>query len=220
MGSIFALVGITIGFALCRDVPGDLALALAPTNTTGVVTSVSTVSIVKVNRVHPVAFNFTYQVDGQSHDAVSSTLSPPATWRPGAAVPVEYFAARPDVARITGTTRTGGGWPTAIIPTVFSVLGITLLFVPLRGYARRRAAFVHGVPALGVVRSFGLDRTVRINGRNPTKLAWTFADPRGRSFQGAISALEPGVLGERSVGDAIVVLYDPKNPKVNTLWVA
>jgi hypothetical protein len=218
VGGIFSFVGVLISIGLCASVPGDLALAVAARTTKGVVTSISTVSNVTVNHVHPQELAFTYRVGGASYRAASSTLSPPASMHQGASVPVEYFGPIPSVARIAGTTRTAGGL-LMLFPLLFPIIGFTLLTVAVRGYRRRRRAFVHGTPALGAVVAFGLDASVRINGRNPTKLTWRFTDARGGQYGGSVSTMNRMLLGERGIGAPIVVLYDPSNPNVNTLWV-
>lgn len=218
VGGIFTVVGILISIGLCASVPGDLALAVAARRTKGVVTSMSTVSNVTVNHVHPRELSFTYRVAGTEYRATSSTLSPPASMHQGGSVPVEYLGAFPGVARIAGTTRTAGGL-LMVFPLVFPVVGLTLLAVAMRGYRRRRRAFVHGTPVLAAVVSFGPDVSVRINGRNPTKLAWTFRDARGGQYGGSVSTMNSLLVGERGVGAPVVVLYDPSSPGVNTLWI-
>jgi hypothetical protein len=216
IGAIFSAIGSTMVYALCATLPGDLALAVASQTTDGTITSVSTVSNVSVNHVHPRAFAFDYRVDGAEYHATSSSMNAPGL-RLGASASVEYLSFAPDVARLTGTMRTAGGWA-LLFPILFPTVGFLVFIAPIRRYLRARRAFVHGTPVLGAVVSFGPDRSTRVNGRNPTQLLWTFT-VGGASYRGSISTMTPMLLGERVPGAPVVILHDPANPAVNTLWV-
>ena len=64
----------------------------------------------------------------------------------------------------------------------------------------------------------GQDQTTIINGRHPFLMRWEFNTEAG-AFQGSLSSMR--LLDLKAFGDAeqIVVVYDPKDPKINTLYV-
>jgi hypothetical protein len=125
---------------------------------------------------------------------------------------------------ILGFLRQWAQMPIAKIelsPLVFPIGGFLMLVVGFLGHRRRRRAFTHGTPALGWIVSFGRDpraSTETRDGRRPTVLTWAFHGPGGQ-LGGSVSSLDRGLFGERHIGAPVIVLFDPKHPEVNTLWV-
>ncbi len=103
-------------------------------------------------------------------------------------------------------------------PLTFAILGCGMVVSGIVRSRQRRRTFTGGTPTIGWIVSFGVDRRSSSRDRGPTVLAWAFDGPGGR-FTGSISTFKPQLLGEQRVGGPVVVLYDPKNPRVNTLWV-
>ena len=101
---------------------------------------------------------------------------------------------------------------------LFPVLGLVLAFFAVRSNRREIRAFVHGEPARAKVVFFGPDRSVQINGRNPFRLAWEFRVAE-RIFSGSLSSMSMLALEDLGKAEEIVVLYDPADPEVNTVWV-
>ena len=138
--------------------------------------------------------------------------------RPGDGVRVEYVPFAKSISRIEGTTCNEAGYGTVFV-LLFPLVGTLLLVFTIRAHLRRKRAFRDGTPASATVTYNGLDRSTRINGRNPAMIRWSFADPQGKTYTGSLSNMEPSVFFGYPVESQITVLYLPDDPKTNTLWV-
>lgn len=104
-------------------------------------------------------------------------------------------------------------------------LGLGLLFLGGGGYVlywryQEAAKAVNilrsGEAVLGQVTDAQVNYSVRVNGRNPVKIAYQFR-AAGRDYEGSISTLNHlGLLFH--VGKTVCVLYLPEKPEYNTLY--
>jgi hypothetical protein len=133
------------------------------------------------------------------------------------AIAVEYSSLNPAWGRITGETYSTFGYLGGL-SLLFPAIGILLLYLAIRSNRREIRAFTQGRPALARVTFRGQDHSTTINGRHPFLLRWEFQTETG-IFRGSISSLK--LLDIKVFGEAeqIVVLYDPEDPKANTIFV-
>lgn len=212
VGAIFFLVGAPLSLIFCRSLPGELALTVLGTPASATVESTRLQTNVRVNGVHPTEVVFTF--DG--HRVESSTLEPGGLG-PGATAAIEYVPGKPEWARLRGGSY--GTFPVWVgFVLLFPLVGAVLVAGAVRSNRREIRAFRDGHATSGRVTNVGLDRSVRVNGRHPLKVDWTF-EVLGRQFEGSLSSLDPEQLRDFRSGDQVTVLYDPDQPKVNTVWV-
>ncbi|MBI5546253.1 MAG: hypothetical protein HY901_20375, partial [Deltaproteobacteria bacterium] len=129
-----------------------------------------------------------------------------------------YAERRPEISRIVGQMHNTFGL-FGLLAGIFPLVGATLLGFAIRSNRREIRAFTHGAPALARVVFSGLDRAVKVNGRHPFLVRWTF-QAEGGAWTGSISAMDQGRLEGIFDAGEIVVLYLPGAPQVNTVWVA
>ncbi len=216
LGMIFTAIGLVMFLAFGTDMIFDVAVSVAGKPVKGVVTGVHTLSSVRVNHSHPRVIEFSF--DG--HHGASSTLdfSRFRDFQPGSPVDVDAVPGWPAAARVHGTMRSPVGW-FGLFPLPFLGVGLIALFIAVRSNRREIRAFRFGVAAVGRVKSIGLDRSVRVNGRSPTLLSWEF-DVAGKTYGGSLSHMDGGVLRPLVAADhTVAVVYDPKDPRANTLYV-
>jgi hypothetical protein len=218
IGLAFAGFGAIFPVVFCWGLPVDVLLELEGREALGTVVDTRLNRSVTINDEHPTSIRFTYEIDRVVHEGVSSVLEPDlAELPPGAEVALEVSPRNPRWARIAGTTYSTFGW-FASFSLLFPLIGVGLLFFAVRSNRREIRAFTWGTPTRGEISSAGLDHSTRINNRHPYKIEWKFrAD--GRTFSGSISSMEPSDLEPFASSGRICVLYDPDNPKVNTLYV-
>ncbi|MCA1827580.1 MAG: DUF3592 domain-containing protein [Myxococcales bacterium] len=219
VGIIFTVVGLALAVPFNWGVPADLAIAASGRTQHARVLSAQVDPSVKINGRHPTVIRFAYSVDGHRYQAQSSTLDGALIGdaRPEASIPIEISSVNPAWARVAGSTRSMFGYG-ALFALLFPVLGLVLAFFAVRSNRREIRAFVHGEPARAKVVFFGADRSVQINGRNRFKLAWEFR-VGDRVCSGSLSSMSMLALEDLGKSEEVVVLYDPADPDVNTVWV-
>ena len=219
LGTIFFCVGSAVFVLINRDLPTDLALDSSARSDTGVVTETAINTHVTVNNRHPTIIRFRYRVGAEELIGESSTRDPAliAAARPGAEVPIEISPSDRLNARIRGTSLSSMG-KAGLAFLGMPVLGAIFALVALRGNRRARRAYTVGKPVVARVTSSDWDRRVRINGRNPWRIAYEFT-AESRPYKGAISSLNIDLLGELTKQKELIVLYDPANPCINTAFV-
>lgn len=220
IGLIFLAMGSVFSVVFAGGLPSDLLLAVFGETTPGTVIESHVQTNVKVNGRHPTSISFAYELGHQRYTGASSTLD----WdvakaaKPGAPIKVEMLTSLPDVCRVAGTTLSWTGYMGAFV-FLFPLAGAASVFGAVRSNRREIRAFVHGKPVAARVLSRGLDRSVKVNGQSPTKITWQF-EVNGASYTGDISHMNPSALGDLMRGHAVPVLYDPRNPKINTVYVS
>lgn len=220
IGLVFCVVGLIPTLLFGWTMPVDLALDVAGDTYKGTVVSAALNTNVRINKRHPTRIVFTYKVDGVKYEGDSSTLKSSIVSRaaPGSAVTVEALSSFPSLARIEGTTFGTMGYAGGFT-LIFPLVGAFLALHAYRENQREIRAFTIGLPTLANVTFRGLDRTSKSNGRHPYKVEWALTVD-GKRYTGSISHMEPSALGELLSGPQIIALYDPKDPNVNTVYIA
>jgi hypothetical protein len=220
VGLIFLAVGTLMSSIFCWGLPLDVALATMGTAAQATVIGTETVSNVEVNGAHPTRIRFRYRAGGQTYEGDSSTLdsSIRRTARAGEPVGIDVLGFAPGVARVTGTTLSTMGYA-GVFVLIFPTVGAVFAFGAWRSNRREIQAFTHGRPIAARVTYAGADMSVTVNGSHPLKVEWQF-EIDGKSYTGAISSMSAADLGGLVNAKDVAVLYDPRDPKVNTVWVA
>ncbi|HEY2370604.1 MAG TPA: DUF3592 domain-containing protein [Polyangiaceae bacterium] len=218
IGLITLLMGLMVYRIFGPNVPSDVAITLFGSKTSGTIVSRALDGHMSVDNVHPTRFEFGYVASGASMSAHSYAVVVPAALAYSPKVDVEYLSLAPEYARVAGTTRNEGGDDIGWFMAAMIGFGSTSLAVPWWLMRRKRLAFVNGVAASGAITFVG-QSSVSINGRKPKKIAWTFTDPRGRSYGGSLSAFNWSDLPQFNEGERVTVLYDERDPTANILFV-
>lgn len=216
IGVVFTLVGVVVTPILGAGLPSDAAIALDGETARGTIVDVAQDRSVKVNGAHPWRVRFAH--DGGAGTSTTFDGAWATSLARGATVEIERARAWPEAARVKGTRVSAIGW-FALFPLVFGVIGAPLLVSAVRSNRREIRAFTVGRAAVARVTRFELDRTVKVNGRHPTVLAWTF-DVMGETYTGSLSHMDRGVLEPLVVDDRIAIVYDEGDPRANTAYVA
>ena len=220
MGMIFTLVGSIMSLVFCWGLPADLCLGVGASRTVGArILETDTNRSVTINGVRPTRITFAYRAEGADRTSEVSTTDRQlaAAAKQGDPVEVEICALHSGWARLPGTHVSLLGVYGLFI-LLFPGLGLGFLTYAIRGRSRRIRAFVQGDATQGEVTFKGPDRSVRVNGRYPTMVEWTFT-VNGERHTGRISTLSPAALDGVHEKDPVVVLYDAADPRVNTLFV-
>jgi hypothetical protein len=219
IGAIFLAIGLPFIFFLGRGLPTDLTLAAAGQPATATVISTRVVTSVEVNDVHPVEIKYHYEVSGEKYEAASHALdgSVVAVATVGATIPIEIFPAAPSWSRMKGTKSAVAG-SFSIFSFLFPIIGAAMLGWAIRSNRREIRAFREGVPTKGLVIKRGEDTTTEINGKHPFEVHWEF-QVDGTTYKGKLSNMNRAILQQALPEEEVLVLYDPKNPAVNTVWI-
>jgi hypothetical protein len=215
VGIGFLVIGLIFATIFCWGLPVDAAIALSHHETSGTILSAETNRQVKSAGRRPTKVRFQYEAGGTRWEGESNSMdiAPGQT----GAVEVEYASMNPAWGRLVGETYSTFGFLGAL-SLLFPTLGGFIAFFAMRSNRREIRAFTLGSPALARVTFRGQDHSTTINGRHPFLLRWEFMTDRG-VYKGSISSLK--LLDIKAFGEAeqIVVLYDPTDPKANTLFV-
>jgi hypothetical protein len=220
VGSILSVVGIGVGIPFCWGLPSDIAISLNRREVTGQVLRNERASYT-VNDESPTVVRYRYEYGGRSYESSSDVFSgaPPTLAEAGAGtVTVELAAFHPTYSRIAGTRNSLFG-AFALLAFVLPLAGGLLLFFAIRSNRRETRAFVDGVPALARVVSVGEDRSTMINGKHPLVMSWEFRVD-GEVYEGSLSSMRHLDLEQFLDAKDIVVLYDPEQPQINTIYIA
>ena len=215
VGIAFLVIGLIFSTVFCWGLPVDAAIALGRRETQGYLLSADTNRNVKINGRRPTKVRFRYEAGGIQWTGESNSFEIP----PGqtGAVEVEYSSLNPAWGRLAGETYATFGY-LGVISLLFPLLGGLVLSHAIRSNNREIRAFTLGRPALARVTFRGQDHSTTINGRHPFLIRWEFQAESG-FYRGSISSLK--LLDIKAFGEAeqIVVLYDPADPKANTIFV-
>jgi len=223
VGVVFLAAGTLMSPIFCGGVPVDIAISVAGIRTTATVVDTEVQSNVSVNGQHPTLAHLRYVVDGTTYESTASTLDRSrASLALDTEVPIEVVRTHPSWVRLEGETYSSGGYFMMFLLT-FAVgatitFGAAMAFGAIRANRRARRAFIHGTPCIAHVVFEGPDTRAQLNGRNPHKIAWEF-DVGGRVIEGSITNMRQTALAGLLVGEQIVVLYDPAEPKVHSVYV-
>ena len=219
IGVIFTIMGSAFAIPFAWGVPADITIAATGKQQHGRVLGAEVDRSVTSGGKHPTVIRFAYSVDGKRYQSESSTWNDAvaAQARLDASIPIQISSLKPEWARVAGSTRASFGYG-ALFVLVFPAVGLLLAGLAIRSNRREIRAYVSGEPAKGKVVFYGADTSVRINGRNPFKVAWEFRVAE-RIYTGSLSSMTMLALEDLGKEQEVVVLFDPADPGVNTVWV-
>ena len=218
IGLVFLAIGLPMGAVFCWYVPAELALvAMAKPGTAQVVSS-EIDGNTTINGHSPTRIVFKLEAGGRTVEADSmSTSSSFESLKKGDTVEVDYVPMRPQWARVHGTSFSiFGFWGLFVL--IFPGVGGALLFFAVRSNRREIRAFRFGTPATARMIFAGPDTSTTLNGRHPFQVVWSL-ERNGEKYEGSISSMDPTELESFAQSQELVVLYDPENPAINTLWI-
>jgi hypothetical protein len=218
IGGIFLLLGLPFCFIFLGGVYSDLRLFIGGERASATVTSLVLERSYEINGVHPTRIGFAYQDVGLRREGYAHTTKPSvlASLEVGGPVEIEHLPGSDGVARVIGTT-VGPFGPAVSFVLIFPLAGAALLGWAIQMNQRQVRAYRLGRAVRGLVRSRGRDPSVSSNGENPTKIVWEF-QVDGRPYEGELSSFEHGLLLHVVPTDEVVVVYDPAEPRHNTLY--
>jgi hypothetical protein len=217
VGIIFLAIGLLLSVPFAWGLPVDVAIALSPAETTGTVLDARVNRRATFDGVHPSTVRYEYEVDGvRWRGGYDALIAPPPS---GGAITIEYSAALPGWSRIAGTRRTRFPWFVVAFVLFFPVFGAGMIVRSVRANRREVRAFTFGRPVLARVTFRGQDESTALNGRHPFMIRWEFRGPSGEVFEGSLTSMRLLELEAFGQADEVVVLYEPTDPRCNTLYV-
>lgn len=218
IGAIFLLIGAPLAIFLGGAPFTDLALVLMGQPATATVLATSVVTNVEVNGRHPLEIKFQYELSGIQYESASYTTNGDVISAAmiGASVPVEIVPSAPSWSRVKDTTSSKMGY-SGLFFLIFPLVGASLLFSAIRSNRREIRAFQNGTPTKGLVVKRAWDTTTKINGKHPFEVSWEF-QVDGTTYKGKLSHMNHEILRRAMPDDEVTVLYDARDPKVNTVW--
>ncbi len=219
MGTLFVLMGSGFTTVFCWGVPADLAIAATTEPHAARILDAHVDRSVSSNHRHPTVIRFAYTVNGTRYEAQSHAWDRGviAAAQPGETLPVEVSGLNPQWARIAGSTRAPFGYGAGFV-LVFPLIGLLMAGWAIRSNRREIRAFTRGTPVKARRTYAGPDTTTRINGRNPVVVRWEFRVDE-TIYSGSIGSMSLLALEDLAKQEEPVVLYDPDDPSVNTVWV-
>jgi hypothetical protein len=219
IGVIFLVIGLPLVLFLGDGLMTDIALGVAGKPTTATVVGTRIVTNVKVNDRNPVEIKYSYEVSGAKFESVSYTTNGDivSSAAVGASIPVEIVPSAPSWSRVTGTTSSKMGM-FVLLFFIFPAIGGGMLLAAVRSNWREIRAFRDGIAVKGLVKKRAYDHTTKVNGKNPFEVAWEF-QVDGTTYTGRLSHMDRMILERALPDEEVTVLYDPKDPKVNTVWL-
>lgn len=166
--------------------------------------------------IHVLVYTF-QDAAGQQHEGKAEVSAQAwAEAKKGDALTIEYDRANPASRRLGGsaTPVQWGLMATAGIGFLFVTFGIVTGACLLIRSGRRARLIQTGVPALGVVDEVvENDSALKVAGT--FRVLFQFTDGQGATWQGRGPPQPWSLAGRWEPGDAILVLYDPRNPGRN-----
>lgn len=216
VGLVLFVVGVGPAWWLGSGLFVDVGVALLGHTEQGTIVAVEDDLNIRINNRRPRRITFRLG----EHQGTSSTLDHEraAQFAPDAPCEVETVAGLPWMSRVKGTSANRGLWIGGLV-ALLPALGLLFATGAVRANRREVRAFTSGASTVGRVTSFGPDLSTRINGRHPFVLAFSFVVD-GATYSGSLGNDDAAVLQELIVDGQVPVLYDPRDPSVNTLFVA
>lgn len=103
-----------------------------------------------------------------------------------------------------------------LFPLIHLAFGLGMLGYSIGTRAKRRRLYRDGEVAMATVEGVGYNRRMRVNGRNPYELVWTF-DVAGHRYHERRSTFSEEAM-TFTPGDRMWVLYDPDDPEDSVEW--
>jgi len=219
IGAIFLLIGLPLTLFMGGGLLTDVTLALMGQPAIATVLATGAVTNVEVNGRHPIEIKYQYILSGEKHEGASYTTNGDVVNAAtiGASIPVEIVPSAPSWSRVKGTTISKMGY-TGMFFFIFPLVGGGLLFAAVRSNRREIRAFRDGVATKGLIVRRGMDTSTEINGKHPFDVIWEF-QVDGNTYKGKLSHMNHEILRRAMPDDEVTVLYDPRDPKVNTVWI-
>lgn len=215
VGIGFLVIGLIIATVFCWGLPMDAAIDLSRRETRGTILQAVTATGARTGSRPPTRVRFQYEAGGTrwTGEAITFAIDHDQT----GAIAVEYASLNPAWGRLAGETYSTFGYLGAL-SLIVPLLGGLIAYFAVRSNRWEIRAFTRGVPVLARVTFRGQDHSTKINGRHPFLLRWEFNTDKG-VFKGSISSLQ--LLDIKAFGEAdqLVVLYDPADPRANTIFV-
>ncbi len=197
----------------------DITLAIAGKPAMATVTGTRTITNVEVNDRHPIEIKYDYMISGDKYAGMSYTtrseiLSEAAI---GSSITIEILPSAPSWSRVKDTTSSKMGMGVLFF-FLFPLIGGGMFGGAVRSNRREIRAFRDGMATKGLVVKRGPDETTEINGKNPHEVVWEF-QVDGTSYKGKLSHMNSAILDRALPDNEVTVLYDSKDPRVNTVWI-
>lgn len=117
---------------------------------------------------------------------------------------------------IAFTTGDNGGLIMAGVPLIHFTIGVGAISYSLHHRQRRRDLAVNGVATVATVAEVGHEPMVKVNGKNPFTLEYTF-EANGQSYGGKRRSMNRAMTAHVP-DDSIWVVYDREDPSRNMEW--
>lgn len=163
----------------------------------------------------------TYRFTSANGEEIDGTADVPIEeWErlePGRTFPVTYLPDTVDSSRPPGGDEWIAALVFSLIGSVFTLLGIGLAFVGLRGLVRAARVLRHGISAEGtVVRTEPTNTS--INRVQQWQIRYRYRDHVGRTQEGASHPVSPEEASGWKEGDRGTVRFDRERPEIS-VWV-
>lgn len=233
-GLLLTGLGVVLGGGLplffyvvsgCVSPIADSQLDRNHSSTTAVIRAKKLVSHTEIGSRHPWKVTFQFVTpEGMTVDAVGYTYDQSlATGAAGDEIEVEYDPADPSRA------RPAGGSASLFPPWAFLLtwglllpesLGGPIMLIAAGVRARRqRLLLTHGAGAEAEVVQVRRIGYIRFGSRNPYDVYYRFHDYRGLEVTGQDRTYHYGWAEELKAGDKVGVVYNPRGPAANVLWL-
>jgi hypothetical protein len=219
IGAVFLAIGIPFVVGFGGGLAVDLTLAAIGQPATATVVATRVVTNVEVNGEHPLGVQYGYEVAGEKYEGESYDLGGAiaGTVTVGASIPIEVVPMAPSWSRVKGTKSSKMGY-VGLFAFIFPIIGAFMLGHAIRSNRREIRAYREGVAIKGLVIKRGEDTTTEINGKHPFEIIWEFYVDN-KSYKGRLSNMNSDKLRQALPDDEVTVLYDPRDPNVNTVWI-
>ena len=104
----------------------------------------------------------------------------------------------------------------SLFPLIHFSIGIGLLISVWSTWQKRRHIYANGIAATATIDRIGIDTTVKVNGRSPNEIEWTYYI-NDVPYHGRHSSMKLSRNRFRE-GDRIWILYDPNEPSESVEW--
>lgn len=219
IGVIFLLLGLPLLLFLGDGLLTDFALSVSGESAMATVTGTRVVTSVEVNDEHPIEIKYKYTIAGTDYEGASYATGGDVLFeaQTSSSIPIEILSSAPSWSRVKGTTSGKMGFA-AIFLFIFPLAGAGMFGAAVRSNRREIRAFRDGIAIKGLVVKRGPDETTEINGKNPHEVVWEF-QVDGTNYKGKLSHMNPVVLNQALPDNEVTVLYDARDPRVNTVWI-
>jgi hypothetical protein len=216
IGGLILGIGLILAVVLCWGVPGELAITLNPRTTKGAILQAEPDRSFRIGTGKPTLVRFSYEGGGTHYEGESGSfdIAPGQT----GSVQVQYSDWFPGWGRLAGGNYSAFGFWSLLV-LVVPLAGWIILRRAVRSNHKEIRTFTHGRPVMARVTFRGQDHSVSIEGQHPFLMRWEFKTDSGALHHGAISSMN--LLDIKAFGEAeqIVVLYDPADPRLNTIFI-